>query len=66
MVGFLTRRLKCFLSVNHCREMSGLQLNYEETLPPLQSLLAGGVPSLATLETYIANLDVDLEENSKE
>ena len=66
MVGFLTRRLKCFLSVNYCREMSGLQLNYEETLPPLQSLLAGGVPSLATLETYIADLDVDLEENSKE
>ena len=54
------------LSIYFHRKMSGLRLNYEETLPPLQSLLAGGVPSLATLETYIADLDVDLEENNKE
>ena len=46
--------------------MSSVQMNFEETLPPVQSLLDGGVPSLATLETYIADLDVDLEENSKE
>ena len=46
--------------------MAHVQFDCEETLPPLKSLLAEGVPSLATLETYIADLDVDLEENSKE
>ena len=46
--------------------MSGVQVNFEENLPPLQCLLDGGVPSLATLDTYIADLDMDLEENSKQ
>lgn len=32
----------------------------------MEQLLANGVPSIAAMETYIADLDVDLEENSKE
>lgn len=41
-------------------------LNFVEKVPPLEHLLGNGVPSVAALDTYIADLDLDLEENAKE
>ncbi|KAH3834366.1 uncharacterized protein KIAA0825-like isoform X2 [Dreissena polymorpha] len=41
-------------------------LQFRECAPPMENLLANGVPSIAAMETYIADLDIDLEENAKE
>ncbi|KAL4228091.1 hypothetical protein ACF0H5_013526 [Mactra antiquata] len=41
-------------------------LNFVERVPPLEKLLANGIPSVSALDTFIADLDVNLEENAKE
>ena len=41
-------------------------LNFIEKVPPVEHLLADGLPSIAALDTYIADLDMDLDENAKE
>lgn len=41
-------------------------VDFAETVPPMEQLLACGTPSIAALETYIADLDMDLDENAKE
>lgn len=40
--------------------------DFAETVPPMEQLLACGTPNISALETYIADLDVDLEENARE
>ncbi|KAK3600467.1 hypothetical protein CHS0354_013026 [Potamilus streckersoni] len=41
-------------------------LRHAESVPPLGGLLANGVPSISALDTYIADLDMQQEENSKQ
>jgi len=41
-------------------------VDFSETVPPMEQLLVCGTPSISALETYIADLDVDLDENTKE
>jgi len=40
--------------------------DFVEVIPPFEQLLSTGVPSIAALDTYIVDLDLDLEENGKE
>jgi hypothetical protein len=46
--------------------MATLRADMADKLPPLHSLLEMGVPSLAALDTYIADLDAQLEDNSRQ
>ncbi|XP_052791373.1 uncharacterized protein KIAA0825-like [Mya arenaria] len=41
-------------------------VDFTDWVPPVDHLLANGIPSIAALDTYIADLDLDLEENAKE